>query len=214
MKTSRWSDCADVVKTMASLQVGLLIATTIWGICPSAKAESSLPPGKVNALAAQHFICDAGYDRHRCLQQVAMLVAELRRYPADLPANWSWVIVGSEAWQPLTQKLRLDQRSPAFTAIDERETFLEEALFSATPSRTNELVRDLRVPFDQLLSIAVSHELGHAICHVGDEAIANRVSEQLRSGKRPSCGNAMKSPSAIEEEVYRHSRWSRTLPWR
>jgi hypothetical protein len=197
---------------MPSLQASLLIAAIIWVNCPSAKAASSIPPEKVNALAAQHFICDAEFDRPQCLQLVARLMAELMRYPADLPANWSWVIVGSEAWQPLTQKLRLDQRSPAFTAIDERETFLEEALFLPTPARANELARDLRVPFDQLLSIAVSHELGHAICHGRDEATANRVSDQLRSGKRPDCGNAMKSPTRIED-VYLHSRSSRMVPW-
>jgi len=172
-----------------------------------------MPPGKVNAVAAQHFICDAGFDRQWCLRQVAKLMAELMRYPADLPAHWSWVIVGSGAWQPLTQKLRLDQRSPAFTALDKRETFLEEALFLPMPTRTNELVRDLHVPFDQLLSIAVSHELGHAICHGGGEATAKRVSEQLRSGKRPDCGNAMKSPSRIEE-MYLRSRLSGLLPLR
>jgi hypothetical protein len=168
------------------------------------ESERSLPPNISSAMRDS--------TASQCLRQVAKLMAELMRYPADLPAHWSWVIVGSGAWQPLTQKLRLDQRSPAFTAIDERETFLEEALFLPMPTRTNELVRDLRVPFDQLLSIAVSHELGHAICHGGGEATAKRVSEQLRSGKRPDCGNAMKSPSRIED-VYLHSRSSRMVPW-
>jgi hypothetical protein len=198
---------------MAILQAGLLIAAAICGICPSANAESPVPPEKVNALAGQHFTCDARYDRDWCLQRVDRLMAELKRYPADVPEKWRWVIVGSEDWQPLTQRLRLDQRSPAFTAIEERETFLEGALFLPTPARTNELVRDLRVPFDQLLSIAVRHELGHAICQSGDEATASRVSEQLRGGKRPDCSNALRSPSRIDE-VYLHSRTSRMAPWR
>ena len=50
-------------------------------------------------------------------------------------------------------------------------------------------------PFDQLLSVAVSHELGQTICHGGSEAIANRVAEELRGGKHPDCAGNMKSPT-------------------
>jgi hypothetical protein len=122
---------------------------------------------------------------------MAKLQAELVRYSADLPKHWSWVIVESEDWQSLVLKLHVDRRSPAFTAIDARETFLEEALFLPRPGRTDELVRNLGVPVDELLTFAVSHELGHAICHGGNEAVANRVSNQLRSGERIDCTSSL-----------------------
>jgi hypothetical protein len=136
------------------------------------------------------------------LQNIAKLRAELVRYSADLPERWSWVIIGSENWQSVVLKLHVDRRSPAFTAIDARETFLEEALFSPTLPRRDELSRDLGVPVDQLLTLAVSHELGHAICHEGDEAIANRVSDQLRSGEKIDCTDSL----TRMEELYLRRR--------
>jgi hypothetical protein len=70
-------------------------------------------------------------------------------------------------------------------------------------------VRNFVVPVDQLLTIAVSHELAHAICHEGGEKIANRVSAQLRRGGRIDCTSSL----APYEELYlptrSHGRWSR-----
>jgi hypothetical protein len=148
------------------------------------------------ALATQQFFCRAGYDLHECEQRVAQLKAVLIQYPAGAPKHWKWVIVPSENWQPLVQSLHLDPQSPAFTGVTERETFLEDALFFTRPRRTDELVRNFRTPLDRLLSFAVSHELGHVICHDRSETIANRVAEQLRGGKNPNC---MKSLTPLEE---------------
>jgi hypothetical protein len=178
----------------------LLSVVTLCGACLFATAASQ--SAHVNSLATQEFFCYAGLDHHECLQNIAKLRAELVRYSADLPERWSWVIIGSENWQSVVLKLHVDRRSPAFTAIDARETFLEEALFSPTPPRRDELSRDLGVPVDQLLTLAVSHELGHAICHEGDEAIANRVSDQLRSGEKIDCTDSL----TRMEELYLRRR--------
>jgi hypothetical protein len=172
---------------------------TFWGTCPRAGAANALQRRQGHALATQGFFCSAGYNPQECEQRIAHLKAVLIQYPAGAPKHWRWVIVPSEDWQRLVHSLHLDRESPAFTAIMERETFLEDALFFAQPARTDELVRDFRTPFDQLLSVAVSHELGHAICHGGSEAMANRVAEQLRSGKYPDCAENMKSLTPIEE---------------
>jgi len=168
---------------------GLLSVVIPWSACPFATAASQST--HVNGLGTQEFFCYAGLGHQECLQNVAKLRAELQRYSADLPRHWSWVIVGSEEWQSLTLKLRVDRRSPAFSTIDARETFLEEALFLPTLARTDELVRNLGVPANQLLTLAVGHELGHAICRGGDEALANRVSDQLRSGAKIDCTNSL-----------------------
>jgi hypothetical protein len=166
-----------------------LAVVALCGACPLATAASQ--SAHVNSLVTQEFFCFAELDQHECLQNIAKLRAELVRYSADLPKHWSWVIVGSEDWQSLVLKVHVDRRSPAFTAIKARETFLEGALFLPTSARTDELVRNFHVAVDQLLTLAVSHELGHAICHGGGEAIANRVSNELRSGKTIDCMDSL-----------------------
>jgi len=181
----------------------LLCMVTFWGTCLPASA--ALQGGQSHALATQEFFCRAGYDRQKCEQHIAQLKAVLIQYPVGTPEHWRWVVVPSEDWQPLVQSLHLNRESPAFSDITERETFLEDALFFVQPRRTDELVRHFRTPFDQLLSAAVSHELGHAICHGSSEAIANRVAEQLRSGKHPDCTGNMKSLTPIDE-LYLHSQ--------
>jgi hypothetical protein len=164
----------------------LLCAATLSIICPSARAETATLE-RDTSLVTQQFFCHTGYDPQQCQQHIAQLKAVLLQYPPASPKRWTWVIVRSEDWQPLLQNLHLPRQSPAFTALNLRETFLEDALFFPRPGRTDELVTLLKTPAAQLLSLAVSHELGHAICHNGNEAAANRVSEQLRSGKHPDC---------------------------
>jgi hypothetical protein len=190
-----------------ALRVYLLSVVTLCGACPLATAASQ--SAHVNSLGTQKFFCYAGLEHSECLQNIARLRAELVRYSADLPRHWSWVIVRSEDWQSVMLKLHLDRRSPAFTAIEARETFLEGALFLPEPARTDELVKTFGVPIDQLLTIAVSHELAHAICDAGGEAIANRVSDQLRSGRKVNCASSLTS----FDELYLRSRslglWSR-----
>jgi hypothetical protein len=198
MKTARFFDRF----LTPAFRACLLLVVSLFGRCQLAVAAAQ--PRQMNTLTGQQFFCNAGYDRHECARQIARLKAVLIHYPAGVQGPWSWVIVRSEDWQPLLSRLHLDRRSPAFTFLDERETFLEEALFFPRSIRTDELVRNFRVPVDRLLSIAVSHELGHAICHGGDEATANRISDQLRNGQRLDCSDAMKSPGRIEELYLRN----------
>jgi hypothetical protein len=156
----------------------------------------------------QRFFCRGGYDPGECQQRIAALKAVLIEYPVGSLKHWSWVIVRSEDWQPLRQSLRLEHDSPAFTALAEREIFLEDALFIPQPKRTDQLVRSLQTPFARLLAAAVTHELGHAICHGSSEATANHVAEQLRRGKTPDCSGTTLNPI---DELYLH-RQSAGLP--
>jgi hypothetical protein len=43
------------------------------------------------------------------------------------------------------------------------------------------------MPRVQLLDLAVTHELGHALCSEPNEAVADRFGEELRRGRRPHC---------------------------
>jgi hypothetical protein len=178
----------------------LVLIVTLCGACSLATRASQ--SAHVNSLATQEFFCYAGLDHNECLQNVAELRAVLVRYSADLPRNWIWVIVRSEDWPSLVRKLHLDRRNPAFTDIKANQSFLEEALFLPKAARTDELARRFGAPVDQLLTIAVSHELGHAICHGRDEAIAKRVSDQLRSGGTVDCTNSL----TAFDELYLRSR--------
>jgi hypothetical protein len=178
----------------------LLSVVTLCGAYPLATAASQ--SAHVNSLVTQQFFCYAGLDHNECLQNIARLQAELLRYSADLPRHWRWVIVGSEDWQSLVLKLHVDPRTPAFTAVKARQSFLEGALFSPRPARTDELLKNFGVTGNQLLTIAVSHELGHAICNGEDEKIAKRVSDQLRSGAKIDCTNSLTK----FDELYLRSR--------
>jgi hypothetical protein len=72
--------------------------------------------------------------------------------------------------------------APTFTYLEKRQTFVKEALVvkEGLVARRAELLRQWQVPLDQLLEIAITHELGHAICHETDEAKADRYGRVLR----------------------------------
>ena len=189
------------------LQTYVLCIATLCVICPSVRAGTATLE-REKSLRTQKFFCHTGYDPRQCEQHIAELKAVLLQYPAPSPKHWTWINVRSEDWQPLVQTLHLPRQSPAFTALTQRETFLEDALFFSQPMRTDELVMLFRTPVAQLLSVAVSHELGHAICHNGDEAAANRVAEQLRNGKQPDCFNIGTKPLDPIDELILHNELS------
>src|SRR5215510_9772671 len=87
--------------------------------------------------------------------------------------EWTWILVRSDDWSPILRRVGRDPDSPAFTIPGRRQTFLEEALFRHSPGRSRILMEKLGVPLDQFLALAVSHELGHALCHETSEAQAS-----------------------------------------
>jgi hypothetical protein len=205
MITANWFDRLRMGPIQACLLSLVMVST---GRCASAAQREQR-----HDLTSQTFVCHAGYAFQECEQRIAELKAVLIQYPDSAPKHWKWVIVRSGDWQPIVQSLHLDRQSPAFTALEPRETFLEDALFLPQSRRSGELMRYFHSPFEQLLSLAVSHELGHAICHGGNEDTANRVAAQLRNGKRANCVESGKSPTPIEElYLYRQSSPFRRSP--
>jgi hypothetical protein len=135
----------------------------------------------------QRFVCNTGYKVNECLRQLAILKAALSRYNAERLGAWKWVLVKSEDWSPILQGLHGNTDSPAFTILEKRQTFLEEALFAPVVARRAELLRTWSVPLNKLLELAITHELGHGICNTMDEGRADKFGQLLRDGKEPSC---------------------------
>jgi hypothetical protein len=77
----------------------------------------------------QRFVCNTGYKVSECLQQLGTLKSALGPYGAEKLGAWTWVLVKSEDWKPIVQRLGGNTDSPAFTVLEKRQTFLEEVLF-------------------------------------------------------------------------------------
>jgi hypothetical protein len=80
--------------------------------------------------------------------------------------------------------------SPAFTVLEKRQTFLEEALFLPVAGRSATLLAKFRLPLDRLLEFTVLHELGHALCGERDERRTQDYATQLRDGEFHGCADA------------------------
>jgi len=146
-----------------------------------------VPPKNVT----QRFICDIGYSQEKCDQQMSILRKALTKYSVSQPDNWTWVLVLSDRWKPILRERRMNPNTPAFTYLDKRQTFVEEAIvvIEGAIERRTELLKEWRVPSDQLLDLAVTHELGHAVCHELDEGEADRYGRMLREGKPLVCSS-------------------------
>jgi hypothetical protein len=146
-------------------------------------------PGQTPSIATPtfHFSCDTGYNEPDCKVQLKQLGGILVRMDLAPLGDWAWILVRSQDWKPILQRVGRDPKSPAFTILEKRQTFLEEALFNAVPERSRELFEEWRMPLDQLRIFAVAHELGHAVCQETDEARAKAYAEQLRSTGKATC---------------------------
>jgi hypothetical protein len=147
-----------------------------------------------------------GYVRQECVEHLSRLRAVLVQFSTSRLGDWSWILVSSEEWMPLLRRLHLDNRSVAFSSGEQRTVVLQETLFQSHGEASDRLARNLKVPIDQLLPMAVSHELAHILCRDADEAAANRVGEQLRNGKTAECGGNRGSLTRMEELMYQRSR--------
>jgi len=172
------------------LAVTCFLVFSVWKLpAPGQTAsEISIPSSiRATALSGQEFHCHTGYPLAQCQKDILRLKSVLIRYPIETLGHWTWVLVRSQDWAPISRMLRLNPESPAFTALEPRETFLEEALFVHDPERTIELMMEFNRSMPMLLEFAVSHELGHAFCAEPNEAAAGRFAEDLRNGLTPRC---------------------------
>lgn len=166
------------------------LVISIWTFPAVSQTASDLaqhPTTMPTPLSSQEFHCHTGYSLAQCQRDILQLKSVLAHYPIQALGHWTWVLVRSQDWKPISRRLGLNPESPAFTALEPRETLLEEALFVHDPERISELMDEWRSSMPELLEHAVSHELGHALCDETNEGTAQRFGEELRKGLRPNC---------------------------
>jgi hypothetical protein len=169
----------------------LLVSLLAFALPGLLKAQSA---SHLNALrvrpatpAGQEFFCVGPYSVPECETQAALLQAVLRKYDADRLGKWSWILIRSEDWKQIVSQLHLDPASPAFSHLEYRQTFFDEALLVLKPKRELELITKWNISFDKFLDFAVSHELGHAFCQESDEVKAERYGQRLRKSLPNAC---------------------------
>jgi len=143
---------------------------------------------------AIQFFCTQDYSRKTCTDHIIVLERELARYPVEQLGTWSFVLAPSDSWKDVVSRLGGDPDSPAFSVIERRTSIFEEALFSVLPARRAELLGIFKTPTDTMLRLAVSHELGHAICKDIDEHRADSYGRDLRAGRVAACGQSTMGP--------------------
>ena len=174
----------------SKLAMGFWVVVSIWmypAVCQTVSEVAPSDTAMAIAPSVQEFHCYTGYPLAECQKDILHLKSILTRYPIESLGHWTWVLVRSQDWKAISRTLRLNPDSPAFTALEPRETFLEEALFFHDPARTADLMKEWQQSMPKLLELAVSHELGHAFCAEPNEVAADRFGEQLRKGLAPRC---------------------------
>lgn len=172
-------------------------------------AASKQPLYKIRVLGpfrlndAQTLYCDASYSVPECRRQMDVLSRALRPYPTALAPNWKWVLISAEDWKPLMTSFHLDIDSPAVTILDDDVTLLDESLIRPRPGRAAELINGFKIPMDQLLNVAISHELGHAMCHETNEVRADEIGRDLRkkiAAREPLTASCLRPVSTGDHE--------------
>jgi hypothetical protein len=178
-----------VASLKSRLVISCCLIVSVWTLPTTGQtiAEIARPETERAILFSQEFHCHTGYPLAQCQKDIHELKRVLAHYPIEELGNWTWVLVRSQDWKPISRTLRLNPDSPAFTALEPRETFLEEALFLHDPLRVAELMGEWQRSMPKLLELAVSHELGHAFCEEPNEETANHFGEELRKGRPVRC---------------------------
>jgi hypothetical protein len=175
---------------LAGLVASLILVEPVSGQerdSRSAPAQS-LSAGDSNAnTVAQHFVCNTGYTQQKCNEDMAVLRKALAKYSLTRLGEWTWILVRSEDWKPVVVPRRMRSETPAFSYLEKRETFIEEALVTQVPVRSAELLLEWRMSRPDLLDFAIAHELGHALCNETDEAKTNRTARMLQEHQPFAC---------------------------
>jgi hypothetical protein len=142
------------------------------------------------------FFCTQDYRQQACLRDAVTLRLALVPYPLEHLGIWSFVLVPADDWKALLGSLGGDPVSPAFSIVEQRTTVMDSSLFLPSPIRGEEFLRLFGKIGTALLNLAVTHELGHAICQDTNERHADDFGRGLREKKPVACANTPRSMSA------------------
>ena len=135
----------------------------------------------------QHFACDSGYTQQQCGISMQVVKNALARYPVRALGDWTWVLVRPEDWKRFLLDRGFDPNPPAFSYLPKRETFLDGSLVVKVSIRGFELREQWHMPIEDLLDLAIRHEIAHALCNDRDEIKAGLAASALKNGSVPSC---------------------------
>jgi hypothetical protein len=150
-------------------------------------AQTNATVSAKNQTPNQHFACNKGYTPQECQAATAVLRRAQARYPVDALGEWTWVLIRTVDWERILSDRKFDTNYPAFSYLPKRETFLDGALVVRSSIRGTELSAIWHTPIEDLLDLAIRHELAHALCNDPDETKADRAAADLKNGKPLSC---------------------------
>ena len=179
--------CAACSPTCADCRWSLILLTGALMVLPFVFSAYPLAAQTNGNASKQHFACNVGYTPRECQVAATVLRKALARYPVEALGEWRWVLVRTEDWKQLLSKRKFDSDSPAFSLLPKRETFLDAALVVRTSIRGVQLRAIWRMPIEDLLDLAIRHELAHALCNERDESKADRAAIALKNGTPLSC---------------------------
>jgi len=179
--------CAACSPTCADCRWSLILLTGALMVMPFVFSAYPLAAQTNGNASKQHFACNVGYTPRECQVAATVLRKALARYPVEALGEWRWVLVRTEDWKQLLSKRKFDSDSPAFSLLPKRETFLDAALVVRTSIRGVQLRAIWRMPIEDLLDLAIRHELAHALCNERDESKADRAAIALKNGTPLSC---------------------------
>jgi hypothetical protein len=181
------------------VKLSLLIAI-LTAACAAQTQTLRVVPVRLDATVSIpktiQFFCTQDYDREACLKDSIALRHALAPYPLDQLGAWTFVLAPSAEWKNLIRSLGGNPTSPAFSIIEQGTTVLESSLFSATPSRNEDLLLTFGVIGNALLDQAVTHELGHGICQERDERRVDDYGRKLRQTKTVVCTKTSRRKTA------------------
>jgi hypothetical protein len=135
----------------------------------------------------QQFSCTVDYPEPECLRRLSAIRDQLAVYHAEYLGPWTWILVSSATWKPLSEGLGVAFASPAMTSYVDRATLLDESLFAPSRARAFELSEEFHLPLDELVPRTLTHEMGHAYCGDPNEQRTEEAAAQIRRGIRPGC---------------------------
>ena len=146
-----------------------------------------LEAGSTRTRGDLHFFCTADYDRRQCAKDSEALRKALVRLPTERLGEWTFVIAASAHWEEMLRRLGGHAGTPAFSLLDVRATVMEEALFSGSLERQMQVRKSFGETGEGLLNLAITHEMGHAVCGDANERSAEEFGRELRERKEAAC---------------------------